>query len=172
MEEQGKVCCFTGHRILSNEEKDWLKRALRLELLRRIRDGYTLFVAGGARGFDTQAALSVLELRQRYTNIRLKLVLPCKEQYKGWHPKEKELFQRILQQADHVEYIADEYLPGCMQARNRRMVELSDGCISYQKRMGGGTGFTVNCAEEKGISIWNLAEQFMEMKEENISYNV
>ncbi len=167
MDKKEKVCCFTGHRALSNEEKAWLRRGLRLELLRRIRDGYTVFIAGGARGFDTQAALSVLELRQRYIHIRLKLVLPCKEQYKDWHPREQQMFQWILQQANEVEYIGEAYLPGCMQARNRRMVQLSDGCISYQRRAGGGTGFTVNCAEEKGIPVWNLAEQFMEMKEEN-----
>ncbi|MGN0664254.1 MAG: SLOG family protein [Negativibacillus sp.] len=155
--EEKITCCFTGHRVLSREELLHINPSLREVVRQRIEEGYSCFAAGGARGFDTAAALTVLEMKRIYPHIRLRLILPCKNQSKGWNQREKETYQRILTQADQVDYIWEEYLPGCFQARNRALVEASSCCICYLRSGSGGTEFTVNRAKEKGIPVYNLA---------------
>ena len=65
----------------------------------------------------------------------------------------------MLGAADSVEYISEEYISGCMQARNRRLVELSSVCVCYKTRASSGTAYTVARAEKKGIEIINLADR-------------
>ena len=39
--------------------------------------------AGGALGFDTLAAQTVLDMKKEYPQLRLILVLPCEDQTRG-----------------------------------------------------------------------------------------
>ena len=63
MDLRAKTCCFTGHRSLSGEEK--LKAAVRLReiIAEQIKAGVVFYGAGGARGFDTLAAQTVLDMK-------------------------------------------------------------------------------------------------------------
>ena len=78
MDLRAKTCCFTGHRSLSYEEK--LKAAVRLReiIAEQIKAGVVFYGAGGARGFDTLAAQTVLDMKKEYPQLRLILVLPWK----------------------------------------------------------------------------------------------
>jgi len=87
------------------------------------------FGAGGARGFDTIAAQAVLTLREEYPDIRLILVLPCKTQAGDWSEGDKITYRRILSQADKVVYTSERYERGCMQKRNRHLVDNSAVCL-------------------------------------------
>lgn len=79
---RNQVCCFTGHRHIPEEYYETLKQQLRQEIENLILKGVCYFGAGGALGFDTLAALTVLELKQQYPLIKLILVLPCPKQAK------------------------------------------------------------------------------------------
>ena len=61
-----RTCCFTGHRRLSAEQAEVVKVKLKYTLTEMIKAGYLYFGAGGALGFDTLAALTVLELKKEY----------------------------------------------------------------------------------------------------------
>ncbi|MBS7229355.1 MAG: DUF1273 family protein [Eubacteriales bacterium] len=121
--------------------------------------GMAVFLCGGALGFDTLAARCVIEAQKQYPHILLRLILPCKTQAKAWTENAKREYEAMLGAADSVEYISEEYISGCMQARNRRLVELSSVCVCYKTRASGGTAYTVARAEEKGIEIINLADR-------------
>ena len=62
MDLRAKTCCFTGHRSLSGAEK--LKAAVRLRRVieEQIKAGIVFYGAGGALGFDTLAAQTVLDM--------------------------------------------------------------------------------------------------------------
>ncbi|MBQ3131805.1 MAG: DUF1273 family protein, partial [Clostridia bacterium] len=79
-----KTCCFTGHREISGDINQ-LELSLKPILTQLINSGIIYFGAGGARGFDTFAAQTILELKPIYPHIKLILVLPCPNQTKGWH---------------------------------------------------------------------------------------
>lgn len=73
------TCCFTGHRDIPPEILPALAAKVEAEVLELIADGIRYFYAGGALGFDTLAAETVLRLRDQFPQIRLILALPCHE---------------------------------------------------------------------------------------------
>ena len=69
--------CFTGHRHMEREEALRLPALLDSVIRELYNRGARIFRAGGAQGFDTVAALKVLELRMgRSRRPHLPLHLP------------------------------------------------------------------------------------------------
>ena len=114
-------------------------------------------MAGGALGFDTLAALVVLNLKSEFPQIRLILVLPCKEQTKGWDKKDKKIYGQILGKADKAVYTSEHYKRGCMHKRNRYLVDNSGVCMCCKTKSSGGTAYTVDYANQRGLEIINVS---------------
>lgn len=155
---KGQTCCFTGHRNIPANEYSKIQKLLESELIQLIHQGVRYFGAGGALGFDTMAAQTVLKLRGEFRHIHLILVLPCIEQTKGWNVKNIKMYDQILSEADKVVYTSKHYYRGCMHKRNRYLVDNSDFCVCYLAKSNGGTAYTVDYARQKGLQIINLAE--------------
>ena len=151
-----KTCCFTGHREIK-ESIQKVVEVLKIELDKLIENGYCYFGAGGALGFDTIAAQTVLHLREQYPHIKLILVLPCIDQTKSWSYEDREVYEDIKQKADKVVYTSKDYSRGCMHKRNRHLVDSSSVCICYLNENKGGTFYTVNYANTKQLKIINIA---------------
>ena len=154
-----KACCFTGHRTVDKKVAVSLAAALDRHLLRLAEEGYTEFRAGGARGFDTLAALRVLRLRETHPACRLVLILPCRDQAKSWRVGERSLWEQLISEADEVRFLYESYVPECMHARNRALVDGSDLCIAYLTENRGGTLYTCSYALKNGVELLNLAEE-------------
>ena len=155
---KSKTCCFTGHRELPTGWDRWkLAKKLEQTIIEQIEKGILFFGAGGARGFDTLAAQTVLKLKQKHQDIKLILVLPCLMQTRGWPAGDVEEYERIKAQADKVVYTSREYTKGCMFKRNRHLVDNSGVCICYLTRDSGGTAYTVHYAKEQGVEVINIA---------------
>ena len=157
MEKRKKICCFTGHRKIDGESMQMLSILLDKALESLISNGVTVFRTGGAMGFDTLAALKVIELRTKDQNIRLELFLPCREQANKWDKLSREYYEYILSKADSVTYVRENYQRGCMLERNRRMVDGSDFCIGYCTLEKGGSAYTLNYAKKHNVRVINLA---------------
>lgn len=160
MNLRAKTCCFTGHRSLSHEEK--LKVAVRLReiIAEQIKAGVVFYGAGGALGFDTLAAQTVLDMKKEYPQLRLILVLPCEDQTRGWRSEDIAVYEDIKQRSDKVVYVSREYTPDCMHKRNRHLVDHSGICICYLTRSSGGTAYTVDYAWRKRLHVINIANDF------------
>ena len=154
--DKQKTCCFTGHRQIAAKDYDRLYGEVKklIEKLNSEND-VTVFIAGGALGFDTLAAKAVLELKD-VLDISLILYLPCESQTHNWTKSAKEEYSDILRRCDGFRYISLGYTSGCMLKRNRAMVDSSAFCIAYKKRNYGGTAFTVNYACSAGLTVINL----------------
>ncbi len=157
MAERTHTACFTGHREL--REPDYALEHRLLEFLPPLIEyGYTNFCAGGARGFDTVAARTVLKLKQTHPHIRLILIFPFQNQYLqegDWTEEEIREFHFLRQHADEVICLQDRWTAGCYYRRNRELVDRSSLCISYQSKPTGGTAYTVNYAEKQGLPVTN-----------------
>ena len=153
-----RTCCFTGHRDLSALVQKRIAAKLEQTIISLINRGIIFYGAGGARGFDTLAAQTVLNLKKDYPNIKLILVLPCLTQTQGWRATDIAKYERIKAQADKVVYTSREYTSGCMHKRNRHLVDHSSVCVCYLTNSSGGTAYTVQYAREHGLKIINLAE--------------
>lgn len=163
--DRSRALCFTGHRPEAlpergNEQKPGMRAltdALDEVVLRALDEGFTLFLTGGAQGFDTLAAEAVL----RHTaggDARLFLALPGSDQAVGWSAEETARYNAVLAAAgDGVWYAAEQCSPDSMRRRNRFLVDHAGKCVAYLCRMRGGTLYTVNYALENGVPVENLA---------------
>lgn len=149
--------CFTGHRVIAPCAAPAVASRLYDTLKELIHEGFSEFAAGGALGFDTLAAKTVLALKREFPIIKLTLILPCREQTKGWRSADTDVYDYILKSADEIIYTAEEYSAGCMHKRNRRLVDESSVCVCYLTEERGGTAYTVKYAEKSGLRIINLA---------------
>lgn len=152
-----QTCCFTGHRKIPPEQYEEIIKRLKSEITAMIQQGVIYFGTGGALGFDTMAAQTVLALREQYPQIKLILVLPCKTQTRGWNEEEKATYENIKKACDKYISISDAYTYGCMHERNRHLVDCSSYCICYLTKHSGGTAYTVEYAKKKGLTVMNLA---------------
>ena len=153
------TCCFTGHRLLPREKLPGITQRLSAQVDALIAQGVTRFLSGGALGFDQLAALVVLNKRENENKpVELVIVQPCRDQSKAWNNQEKQLYENILSRASQVVCLSEHYFNGCMQIRNRYMVDHADYVIACMERLQGGTAQTVRYAVQKGLDVANVWE--------------
>ena len=99
-----RTCCFTGHRELPVWGRKELAVKLEDTIISLIDRGIRFYGAGGARGWDTLAAQTVLRLKERFPHIKLILVFPCRTQTRGWSAADVQKYELIKALADKVVY--------------------------------------------------------------------
>lgn len=140
---------FTGHRVLRNDfNVDNLNKVINSLLIK----GFKTFLVGMAMGFDLKCAEILIEKKKEY-NIDIIACVPCKNQDKFFKKEEKEKYQEYLKKVDKIVYFSDEYTNGCMQIRNRYMVDNSSVLVAYLKYFKGGALYTVNYAKKQNKEI-------------------
>lgn len=152
------ACCFTGHRDIPPEILPTLAAKLEAIVLELIADDIRYFYAGGALGFDTLVAETVLRLRDPFPQILLIWALPCREQARGWSAASINRYEHILRRANEVIYTSEHYTRGCMQRRNRFMVDHSAVCVAYCTRATGGSAYTLQYACKSDLRILLLSK--------------
>lgn len=131
MEERTKSLCFTGHRPQKlpygmDEDHDMcrrLKARLRTDIEAKIQAGVENFYCGMAWGTDIWCGEIVQNLKAQYPHIRLIACIPHIGQEKGWNEGYIARYHSLLQSADDSIVFYDHYVKGCMQKRNRYMVD-------------------------------------------------
>ena len=151
MREQ--TCCFTGHREIPAFFEAHLELELESVIHGLIARGIRYFGAGGALGFDTLAAQVILRLRATYPQIRLILVLPCRDQDRYWAEEQRKRYREIRTLADKTVYVSETYDRDCMGRRNQHLVDHSSICVAYCTRATGGTASTVRYALKKDLEV-------------------
>ncbi len=141
-----KACAFTGHREIG---KDFSAGRMLDYIEKTIQEGVEIFYNGGARGFDLLSAEAILMMKGKYPQIKLIICIPHEGQEKYYSPEEKGRYYSIIKRADEIVTLSKWYYKGCMQNRNKYMVDRSDVLITYCKEEKGGTANTVNyCKRE------------------------
>lgn len=156
------TCCFTGHRTVPKHHRRAVTEAIEYHVRDLRNHGFTRFMAGGALGFDTLAAETILAMAESDPGIRLILAIPCLNQTERWSGMPGALehlrtYKDILGRADEVIYTSERtYFDGCMKLRNQYMVESSSVCIAYWNGSRGGTSQTVRLAQNGGLKVINV----------------
>lgn len=146
---------FTGHRHIANyaEVKKKVENAVRF----CYKNGQRFFYVGGAIGFDTIAAESVLRLKEEFPDIVLIVVVPFPQQDKLFNSSYRNRYFNILNMADEVITISDSFSNFAYLKRNDYMISHSSQLIAYWDEISlGGTSYTVRKAYEKKLTIYNL----------------
>lgn len=179
-EEGAMVICATGHRsdkLGCNKGDDWSSKSPKLqpvrkqieEKLRAILDFQVLagekkfeLISGMALGVD-QLFFSVgNQLRKEYkikgVTIVLTAAVPCIEQDGIWKDDCRISYAAMLRAADKKVRISNkkyENDKGCMQRRNRFMVDNADMVLAYHDGSEGGTKNCIDYAKSVGAVIEN-----------------
>jgi len=155
------ACCFTGHRPVKlpwrYNESDPRCLALKTRLYAAaesvIRDGTEHFICGMAEGCDIYFGEIVLELKRRYPNITLEAALPCPSQAEQWDRATRVRYRALLARCDYETMVSAQYSSGCMQRRNRYMVDHSSVLIAAHDGFPGGTRSTIEYAIRRGLKV-------------------
>lgn len=158
------TCCFTGHRP---EKLPWgadeadprcqaLKRRLRDAVEAAYEEGIRHFICGMARGCDFYFAESVLALREKREDVSLEAAIPCPTQADGWPEEDRARWRALVKACDFETLVQDHYTPGCMQRRNRYMVDHSALVIAVYDGAGGGTRQTLEYALRRKVPFVDI----------------
>lgn len=157
-----KSCCFTGHRpnrlAWGTDENHpdcvKLKSEIKQKVEQAITQGYTHFISGMALGSDTYFAEIVLQFREKYTEITLECAIPCQTQANSWDKIQQKRYREILDQCNYETLVQHHYSRGCMQRRNRYMVDRSALVLcAYDGNPTGGTAQTIAYALKSGREV-------------------
>lgn len=151
-------CCYTGHRDIPYEAIPVVYEKVLKKTEELINRGFRHFYTGGAVGFDMIALEALTRLKEVYPDIFIHIIVPCEGHTRYWGDNMKEKFSRLSQYADEVKCLSPFYFDGCMQVRNRYLVEHSCCCIAYLERKSGGSAYTVSYAQRSGLTVINIAE--------------
>ena len=154
--------CFTGHRPESlpwgyNENDDRclaIKKELKALILNAIDSGYTHFISGMAEGIDQIAAEIVLGLKYDFNNITLECAVPFTKQSSRWSYRSQEKYNDILSRADKISVLSPTFYKGCLQVRNKYMIDRSSLLIAVFNGSAGGTKSTIELARKKNLDVW------------------
>ena len=64
-----------------------------------------------------------------------------------------------MSRADRTVCVSEHYFKGCMQKRNRFLVDNSILCIYWLTNETGGTKYTVKYAQSKGLKLENITSR-------------
>lgn len=158
---KNSTLCFTGHRPQKltygldeqHEHCKRLKARLRVEIEQKINEGVDTFLCGMAFGTDIWCGEIVAGLKKQYSHISLIACIPHIGQEKSWNSDYQTRYRHLLQNVDSQIVFYDHYVRGCMQKRNRYMVENADYMIAVFNGSTGGTKGTVEYAQKQGLDI-------------------
>ena len=159
------ACAFTGHRPKSfpwgyNENAPgcvMLKEVLAAQISALAERGVTDFLSGMAQGTDLWCAQIVLDLRKKNPALKLHAILPCEGQESKWTASAQALYHSILEQANEIVYVEQEYSRDCMLKRNYYLVDHSTILLAvYNDIRRSGTGATLRYAQQLRRNIYIL----------------
>lgn len=138
---------FTGHRpdkiggYQASEIQDYVRQHIHnILLVFKETDKNLIVYSGMAQGVDTWAVEECID-----QSIPFVAVLPCDGQEKEWPLAARDYYHRLLDKAQRIERVnIGPYVPWKMQARNERLVDVSDFLIAVWD---GSSGGTYNCLE-------------------------
>lgn len=154
---------FTGYRPsklpylndLNSPETRALYQAIYDEFERLVLRDYRFFLTGGALGCDLLAAEAAVALKKKYfrKHIVHELCIPCYDHDAKWEEKDKRRLEEI-KKSSIVTYVSDsDYFNGCMQKRNRYMVDTSSVLVAVYDGIKGGTKNTVEYAQKQNKKL-------------------
>ncbi len=144
-----KTVALSGHRILP---EDFDRYRLQGALEDLLEEGYTSFCCGMAQGFDLLALECLIDLKYRY-HVRVEACIPYSGHSASLPYSDRVRYGELLAKCDEKTVLAEEYRAGCMQARNRYMVDKSDLLFVYCTQKKGGTVYTVKYALSRGVEV-------------------
>ena len=89
-------------------------------------------------------------------NSSVEAAIPCPTQADGWPRAQQERYRRLVAACDYETLVQSSYSPGCMQRRNRYMVDHAALLLAVHNGQPGGTRRTMEYAMRRGLQIVDI----------------
>ena len=90
---------------------------------------------------------------QGYRDVTVEAAIPCPSQPEGWPEAERARWQSLVDRCDYETVVQDHYDAGCMQRRNRYMVDHAAMLIAVHDGQPGGTRRTIEYAMRRRLDV-------------------
>ena len=154
------IIAGTGHRpkycpCKYDEDHEWFQ-----QLKSRLMTAFSQYdsviehvISGMAIGWDTWIAEIALEC-----DLPVHAYVPFRGQGSKWPPSSQKRYRDILDKADHVLYVSEEYSHDAFLKRDRAMVDAATNVFSLLNPVveKGGTFYTVNYAKSNKVPVTNF----------------
>ncbi|QUG83384.1 DUF1273 domain-containing protein [Bacillus nitratireducens] len=155
-----KVVTVTGYKpfelgIFKNDHPgvEYIKKALRRKLTAFVEDGLEWVIISGQLGVELWAAEVVFEIQVEYPDLKLAVFTPFLEQEENWKEDNREYYEFILSQADHIDSITKRKYesPEQFKLKNQFFIAKSDALLAvYDEEKPGSPKYIVEAAKKKG----------------------
>lgn len=162
MSEKRRTCALTGLHPRDLPFRDnadeasfhRLQKSMRQLLLLTITLGYEKFLSGGDMGADLWFAEIVNEMKNEHPFLELHFILPFETQANTWPEHWREKYYALLAKANDVETLQYRYTPGCIQSRNRHLIDSASILVAvYDGKQRGSTAYTISYAIRRKVSV-------------------
>ncbi len=164
-----KRACVTGHRYIVRNKPNNIAVNHLIDLA--LRDGIEQFYVGMSRGADFLFAEILSERKLNWVAI-----IPCISQTHLWNKTDKNKHKFLVDKAEDMIILHDEYKKGVMHYRNRYMIDNSQLLLAmYDDCRKGGTAHTVGNAilqNKKVIQFNPHNHQFNIIESRQLSLNL
>lgn len=154
-----KVVAVTGYKpfeigIFSNDHPgvEYIKKAIHKRLLAFVEEGVEWVIISGQLGVELWAAEVVFDLQMEYPDLKLGVFTPFLEQEENWNETNKEYYEFILSQADHVDSITKRKYesPEQFRLKTQFFIEKSDVLLAlYDEEKPGSPKYMAEAAKKK-----------------------
>lgn len=156
-----KVLVLTGyksHELQVFKKNDpavlYIKKAIQKRIVSLLEEGHELewIVISGQLGVELWGAEVVLELQSTYPDLKLAVFTPYLSQEEKWSESNKEFYELIMAQADHIDSITKKKYESPLQLRmkNQFLIDKSDGLlVVYDEERPGNPQYMLEMAKRK-----------------------
>lgn len=155
-----KVLAVTGYKpfelgIFKNDHPGvtYIKKALYRKFLTFLEEGLEWIIISGQLGVELWAAEVVFEMQIEYPHLKLAVFTPFLEQEESWKEGNREYYESILAQADHIDSITKRKYesPEQFRLKNQFLIEKSDALLAvYDEEKPGSPKYMVETAKKTG----------------------
>ena len=108
------------------------------------------------KGIGSRLAIAVVDGFHRHGDVSVEAAIPCPTQADGWPRPQQERYRRLVAACDYETLVQSSYSPGCMQRRNRYMVDHASLLLAVHDGQPGGTRRTMEYAMRRGLQIVDI----------------
>jgi len=158
----------------------YIKKAIEKQLILLLEDGLEWVIISGQLGVEIWAAEVVLEMQERYPELKLAVITPFLDQQEKWNETNKELYEFILSQANYTNSITNKKYesPAQFKLKNKFFINKSDALLLvFDDEKDGSPKYIFEEAKNEGertsyqIIVINSYDLQMVVEEEQEKYN-
>ena len=126
-----KICCLIGHEDLRDYNTEKMKIAIEKQIHQLQENGVDYFITSCRLGFETLAALKVIEMRSKTHYDSNLLIMSLFEEekrkvwFKNWSKKDLETYEFIKKNI-YEEYDVTGEIKGTLLAQHKSMIDVSN----------------------------------------------